>query len=137
MKGRLTAMGIATVVCVALLAPGVATASARTAHPAKFCAKAHASLPRHALVGDAITIGSGIANCDTESAKLVLVFKFDGPCDTREHRRDRYTLDPGSGLAFAESFVVPCPGKYRLLVEAYFGASLLDRKARRMRVPGA
>jgi len=122
---------------VSLLSTGVAAGSATAApgaQPFKFCATAHATLPRHASVGDTVGVGTGMENCDTHRSWLRLVVNFDGPCGTREHTHHSHLLGPGKSFDQSQQFQIPCTGKYRLEVKVFYKASLLDRKIRRMRV---
>jgi hypothetical protein len=132
MRIRIGAVVVAMATVLALAAPGTASASARSAGPEKFCAKVHASLPRQAHVGDTVEIGTGMENCDAHRAKLKLVSVFTGPCGVKDHGLTKERLGPGEGFGSAAPFEVPCQGRYQLVVEAYYGPSLLDRKVRTM-----
>jgi hypothetical protein len=134
MRNRIGAAAVVVAALVALTVPGTASAETHRAGLAKFCAKVHASLPRHAHAGDAVDIDSGMQNCDSHRARLIFVFRFRGPCGARDHYRQTFNLGPGEGFGSSALYVIPCEGRYRPVVEAYYGPSLLDRKVRWMSV---
>jgi hypothetical protein len=135
------ARSITAVLTLAVLVMTVGTAAAAPTHapdrPAKLCVKVQAGLPKHAKVGEAVGIESGMQNCDKRTMRLKFVFHFDGPCGVREHYHHRYRLKAGEGFGSEELFAIPCAGKYVLEVEAYFGPSLMDRKVRHMKATEA
>lgn len=99
------------------------------------CAKVTARMPHQAHLGDAVGIESSLENCGTQTETIRFVYRLDGPC-IADHSSTPYTMSPGEGFGEAGEYVLQCDGRYRLLVEAFIGGQLFDRKVRHMTVTG-
>ena len=136
--GAASARFATIVLTVAVIAPtglaSAANASTMSSPQKALCAKVTAWMPKHAHTGDAVDVDSGLGNCGTRHRRFRYSYVFVGPCHVNDRYQKRYILPPGYGFGESALMLVQCPGRYRLVVRAFHGNQLLDRKVRHMRV---
>jgi hypothetical protein len=136
MRRAVRAMSIAVAtfgVLVSAAGPSQSASPARESSSPP-CAKVSAFMPRHAHVGEAVDVDTGLMNCGTSHRRFRYVYRLTGPCHLRDRFSKRYILPPGYGWGASGLMEVQCVGRYRLFVEVFHGVQLLDRKVRHMTV---
>ncbi len=124
---------VLTLGLVASSAPFAAASASPSAPSKTFCANVLAWIPHHAHVGDGVDVESGLENCGTRAAWIRFEFAFTGPCHLSDRATKRYHMPAGAGFGSSALFIVPCAGRYKLVVKAFHGTRRLDRAVRHMR----